>query len=135
MKMKINIEECKKVKKILILSNIYDFIISIFKIKNIYITIFLVILGIVSVLFFQKIIEFQSYSQEIRESKSKKYKIGAVILDAIIIFTFIFLGAYYDNLLIRRLSIPIYSFGLFIKVACLIIIMDNTVDELKIKWK
>ena len=133
--MKISLEKCKKAKKLLILSNIYDFIISIIKIKNIYVTIFLVVLGIISVLFFQKLIEFQSYSQEIRESKSKKYKIGAVILDAIIIFTFIFLGACYDHLLIRRLSFPIYSLGLLIKVSCLIIIMDNTVDELKIKWK
>ena len=133
--MKINIEDCKKVKKLLILSNIYDFIVSIFKIKNIYITIFLVILGIVSVLFFQKLIEFQNYSQEIRESRSKKYKIEAVILDAIIIFTLVFLGAYYDHIIVSRNAVPIYSFGLVIKVACLIIIMDNTVDELKIKWK
>ena len=133
--MKISLKECKKAKKLLILSNIYDFIISIIKIKNIYVTIFLVVLGIISVLFFQKLIEFQSYSQEIRESKSRKYKIGAVILDAILIFTFIFLGAYYDHIFIRRSSFPIYSFGLVIKVICLIIIMDNTVDELKIKWK
>ena len=133
--MKINLEQCKKIKKLLIISNIYDFIISIFKIKNVYITIFLVALGIISALFFQKIIEFQSYSQEIRESKSKKYKIGAFILDAILIFTFIFLGAYYDQLLTHRVSFPIYSFGLVIKVVCLIVIMDNTVDELKMKWK
>ena len=133
--MKINLEQCKKIKKLLIISNIYDFIISIFKFKNVYITIFLVALGIISVLFFQKLIEFQSYSQEIRESKSKKYKIGAFILDAILIFTFIFLGAYYDQLLTRRVSFPIYSFGLVIKVICLIVIMDNTVDELKMKWK
>ena len=133
--MKINLEQCKKIKKLLIISNIYDFIISIFKIKNVYITIFLVALGIISALFFQKIIEFQSYSQEIRESKSKKYKIGAFILDAILIFTFIFLGAYYNQLLTRRVSFPIYSFGLVIKVICLIVIMDNTVDELKMKWK
>ncbi len=133
--MKINLEQCKTIKKLLIISNIYDFIISIFKIKNVYITIFLVALGIISALFFQKIIEFQSYSQEIRESKSKKYKMGAFILDAILIFTFIFLGAYYDQLLTRRLSFPIYSFGLVIKVICLIVIMDNTVDELKMKWK
>ena len=133
--MKISLEECKKTKKLLILSNIYDFIISIIKIKNIYVTIFLVVLGIVSVLFFQSLIEFQSYSQEIRASRSKKYKIGAVILDAIIIFTVIFLGAFYDHIFIRRSSFPIYSFGLVIKVVCLIIIMDNTVDELKMKWK
>ena len=133
--MKINLEQCKKIKKLLIISNIYDFIISIFKFKNVYITIFLVALGIISALFFQKIIEFQSYSQEIRESKSKKYKIGAFILDAILIFTFIFLGAYYNQLLTRRVSFPIYSFGLVIKVTCIIIIMDKTVDELKIKWK
>ena len=133
--MKINLEQCKKIKKLLIISNIYDFIISIFKIKNVYITIFLVALGIISALFFQKIIEFQSYSQEIRESKSKKYKIGAFILDAMLIFTLIFLGAYYDQLLTRRVSFPIYSFGLVIKVICLIVIMDNTVDELKMKWK
>ena len=133
--MKISLEECKKDKKLLILSNIYDFIISILIIKNIYVTIFLVVLGIVSVLFFQKLVKFQSYSQEIRESRSKKYKIGAVILDAIIIFTVIFLGAFYDHIFIRRSSFPIYSFGLVIKVVCLIIIMDNTVDELKMKWK
>ena len=133
--MKISLEECKKTKKLLILSNIYDFIISILIIKNIYVTIFLVVLGIVSVLFFQKLVKFQSYSQEIRESRSKKYKIGAVILDAIIIFTVIFLGAFYDHIFIRRSSFPIYSFGLVIKVVCLIIIMDNTVDELKMKWK
>ena len=133
--MKINKEDCKKTKKLLILSNIYDFIISIIKIKNIYVTIFLVVLGIVSVLFFQSLIEFQSYSQEIRESRSKKYKIGVVILVAIIIFTFIFLGAYYDHIFVRRSSFPIYSFGLVIKVVCFIIIMENTVDELKIKWK
>lgn len=131
--MKINIEQCKKLKNLLILSNIYDFIISIFRIKNSYITIFLVVLGIISVLFFQKLVEFQSYDQEIRESKSKKYKIGALILDAIIIFTLIFLGQYYDHLFNRRF--PIYTFGLVIKVICLIAIMDNTVDELKIKWK
>ena len=133
--MKISLEDCKKTKKLLILSNIYDFIISIFKIKNVYITIFLVVLGIICALFFQKIIGFQSYSQEIRESRSKKYKIGVVILVAIIIFTFIFLGAFYDHIFVRRSSFPIYSFGLVIKVVCFIIIMDNTVDELKIKWK
>ncbi len=133
--MKINIEDCKKLKKLLILSNIYDFIISILKIKNTYITIYLVVLGIASVLFFQKVIEFQSYSQEVRENKSKKYKIEAVILDAIIIFTFMFLGGIYDDLFNSNLSLPIYSFGLVIKVVCFIMIMDNTVDELKIKWK
>ena len=133
--MEINVEDYKKLKKLLILSNIYDFIISIFKIKNIYITIFLVVLGIVSVLFFQKLIEFQTYSQEIRESRSKKYKIWAVILDAIIIFTFILLGCTYDDLFKRNSFFPIYSLGLVIKIACLIDIMDNTVDELKIKWK
>ena len=58
--MEINVgdyKKLKKLKKLLILSNIYDFIISIFKIKNIYITVFLVVLGIVSVLFFQKLID------------------------------------------------------------------------------
>ena len=133
--MEINVGDYKKLKKLLILSNIYDFIISIFKIKNIYITIFLVVLGIVSVLFFQKLIEFQTYSQEIRESRSKKYKIWAVILDAIIIFTFILLGGTYDDLFERNSFFPIYSLGLAIKIVCLIDIMDNTVDELKIKWK
>jgi len=83
-------DKYRLIKNAIIGSIIYDIIVlAVFKFKSVYLGLFLLILGFVNLLFIIKIERFQSYDKDVRNNKSKRYKIVALIIQVANAFSMI----------------------------------------------